>query len=148
MLLSMQEVQNEMSTTEPSIRDLDQASDELKKLLSKRPELGEQIKNIRKQLIEMKVALSELEELREEYQKGRLTEDMYLTRRMKLKTAYLTAREGFSDSEISSLLNEVKDQNEKSRLQRLRDKIMSNKDTILFIIEIGASLLKTASGIK
>ena len=137
-----------MTTREPSTRDLDQASDQLKELLSKRPELGEQIKTVRKQLIEMKVALSELEELREEHERGRLTEDMYLTRRMKLKTDYLLAREGISDFEINNLLDEVKDQNEKSRLQKLKDKIISNKDTILFIAEIGASLLKTAVGQK
>jgi dephospho-CoA kinase len=135
-----------MSMKEPSIRDLDQASDQLKELISKRPELGEQLKSIRKQLVEMKVALSELEELREEYQRGRLTEDMYLTRRMKLKTDYLLAREGLSDAEISNLFNEVKDQNEKSRLQKLKNKIVSNKDMILFIIEVGASLLKAITG--
>ena len=148
MRLLIQKERNKTTTREPSIRDLDQASDQLKELLSKRPELGEQIKTIRKQLIEMKVALSELEELREEHERGRLTEDMYLTRRMKLKTDYFLAREGISDFEINNLLGEVKDQTEKSRLQKLKDKILSNKDTILFIAEIGASLLKAAVGQK
>ena len=68
----------------------------------------------------MKVALSELEELREDHNRGKITEDMYLTRRMKLKTDYMLAREGISDLVINKLLGEVKDQKEKSRLQKIR----------------------------
>jgi chaperonin cofactor prefoldin len=137
-----------MAAREPSTADLDQASDQFKELLSKRPELGERVRILRRQLIEMKVALSELEEIREEHERGRLTEDMYLTRRMKLKTDYLLASESISELEINSLLDEVKDPIEKSRLQKLKDKIISNKDKILFLVEIGASLLRAAIGQK
>lgn len=133
-----------MLNNEPSVIDLEQVSTQLKELTTKRPELENEIKSIRRQIIEMKVALSELDELRQDHDRGRLTEDTYLTRRMKLKTDYLLAREGISDIAVDNMLNAIKEPNEKSRLQKIKDKISSNKDTILFISQIGASLLKAA----
>lgn len=131
---------------EPSIADLDQASDQIKELIGKRPDLEDQLQTLRRNLIEMKVAHSELEELREEHNRGKLTEDMYLTRRMKLKTDYMLAREGISDVTINNLLGEVKDPKEKSRLQKIKDALKSNKDYILFLIEIGSTILKAQLG--
>jgi len=131
---------------EPSIADLDQASEQIKELIVKRPDLEDRLKPLRRQLVEMKVALSELEELREEHNRGKLTEDMHLTRRMKLKTDYMLAREGIKDTTINNLLSEVRNQNEKSRLQKIKDAIKSNKDYILFLIEIGSTILKAHLG--
>jgi chaperonin cofactor prefoldin len=131
---------------EPSIADLDQASDQIKELIAKRPDIEDQLKTLRQHLVEMKVALSELEELRDEHNRGKLTEDMYLTRRMKLKTDYMSTREDISDITINNLLGEVKDQKEKSRLQKIKDAIKSNKDYILFLMEIGSTILKVQLG--
>lgn len=129
---------------EPSIADLEQASDQIKDVIAKRPNLEEQLKPLRRHLTEMKVALSELEELREDHNRGNITEDMFLTRRMKLKRDYMLAREGISDLTIDNLLGEVKDQKEKSRLQKIKDAIKSNKDYILFLMEIGSTILKAS----
>ena len=134
------------SLKEPSIADLDQASEQVKELIDKRPDLEGQLKQLRQHLVEMKVALSELEELREEHHCGKITEDMYLTRRMKLKRDYMLAREDISDVTVNNLLGEIKDPKEKSRLQKLKDAIKSNKDYILFLIEMGATVLKTGMG--
>lgn len=49
---------------EPTITDLDQASAQMKELMFKRPDLEDQIKMLRQYIVEMKVALSELGELR------------------------------------------------------------------------------------
>lgn len=132
------------SLKEPSIADLEQASDQIKDVITKRADLEDQLKPLRRHLTEMKVALSELEELREDHNRGKITEDMYLTRRMKLKRDYMFAREGISDLTINSLLGEVKDQKEKSRLQKIKDAIKSNKDYILFLIELGSTIFKAS----
>lgn len=60
----------------------------------------------------------------------------------------MLAREGISDLAINNLLNEIKEPNEKSRLSRIKETIRSNKDTILFIMEVGSTLLKSAVGQK
>ena len=133
---------------EPTITDLDQASAQMKELMFKRPDLEDQIKMLRQYIVEMKVALSELGELREENIRGNITEDAYHVRRKKLKTDYMLAREGISDLAINNLLNEIKEPNEKSRLSRIKETIRSNKDTILFIMEVGSTLLKSAVGQK
>lgn len=134
------------SFKEPSIADIDQASEQITLLMNKRTDLEDQLKPLRKHLIEMRVALSELEELRDEADRGDITEDAHHVRRKKLKKAYLMARENITDAAIGKLIDEVKDQGEKSRLQRFKDCIRSNKDTILFLIEVGSTLVKAATG--
>jgi len=130
--------------SEPSTVDLDQVSDQIKELIKRRPDLENQLKPIRRHLVDMKVALSELEELREEHDRGKITEDTYLTRRKKLKTDYMLARDSIGDQATADLLGQVKDQNEKSRLAKLKDAVSSNKGYILFLLELVSTILKKA----
>jgi predicted nuclease with TOPRIM domain len=133
---------------EPSITDLDQASDQMKELQFKRPDLDDKVKGLRKSIIEMKVALSELEELRDDFDRGNITDENYRVRRKKLKTDYLIARESINDISINSLLGEVQEVSEKSRLEKIRDCVNSNKEKISLLMEIGAVLVKGAIGLK
>ena len=134
------------SFQEPSLKDLDQTTDQLENLRKKKPDLEEELRPLKRNLTEMRVALSELEELRDEHACGNITEDAYFVRRKKLKTDYMQAREGISENAIGLLLNEVTEPNEKSRLQRLRDKVSSNKELVLFILNVASTILKKVSG--
>jgi len=134
------------SLQEPSPKDLDQTADQLEGLMRKRLDLEEQLRPLKRHLVEMRVALSELEELREEHTRGNITEDAYFVRRKKLKTDYMLARESISENIIIYLLNQVTEPNEKSRLQRLKDAVSSNKEFVLLILDIVSTVLKKASG--
>jgi len=124
-----------------SFEELDQISDEVKELLKKRPDLSAQLISVRENLLRMKVALSELEELRSEYGRGDLTEDTYLTRRKKLKMDFMAAKEGISDEVLNQFLDQVKDKEEKSRLTKIKNAIMSNKDFISFLFQLLSTIL-------
>lgn len=134
------------SLKEPSSQDLDQTADQVEGLMRKRPDLEEQLRPLKQHLVEMKVALSELEELREEHIRGNITEDAYFVRRKKLKTDYMLARQSISEHTISYLLGQVTEPNEKSRLQKLKDAISSNKEFVLFILNVASTIFKTVSG--
>jgi hypothetical protein len=134
------------SLQEPSPKDLDQTADQLEGLMRKRLDLEEQLRSLKRHLVEMRVALSELEELREEHTRGNITEDAYFVRRKKLKTDYMLARESISENTISYLLNQVTEPNEKSRLQRLKDAVSSNKEFVLLILDVVSTILKKVSG--
>jgi len=56
------------------------------------------------------------------------------------------ARDAITDQTIIDLLDQVEDQNEKSRLARLKDAIVANKNLILFLMEtLSVILLKSQS---
>lgn len=127
---------NEVSTGE-----LDQVSNEIKELLKKRPDLSDQLNSIRSNILRMKVALSELEELRNEFIKGDLTEDTYLTRRKKLKMDFMTAKDSIDDKTLNDLLNQIGDKDEKSRLTKIKNTITSNKELISFLFQLLSTIL-------
>jgi len=134
------------SLQEPSLKDLDQTAEQLESLMKKRLDLKEQLVPLKRHLVEMRVALSELEELREEHTRGNITEDAYFVRRKKLKTDYMLERESMRENTVSCLLNQVTEPNEKSRLQRLKDAVSSNKEFVLLILDIASTILKKATG--
>jgi len=128
-------------TNEVSIGELDQISDEVKELLKRRPDLSAQLNSVRRNLLRMKVALSELEELRSEHITGDLTADTYLTRRKKLKMDFMTAKDSIDDETLNELLNQIGDKGEKSRLTKIKNAITSNKDLISFLFQLLSTIL-------
>ena len=133
-------------SNEPSIADLDRVSAQLKELMAKRPDLVEKVKEIRNSIVDMKVASVELEELRSDFERGNITDDNYRVRSKKLRKDYLLAKESINDLSIESLLDEVKENNEKTRLGKAWECIKSNKEKIIMIGEIGAAIVKGVFG--
>jgi flagellar biosynthesis component FlhA len=130
-----------VSRNEVSIEEVDQILDQVKELQKNRPDLSAHLNSMRRNLLRMRVALSELEELRDEHSRGDLTEDTYLTRRKKLKMDFMSAKDNISDETLNELLEQVEDKEEKSRLTKIKNVIMSNKDLISFLFQILSTIL-------
>jgi hypothetical protein len=130
-----------VSRSEGSIEEIDQILDQIKELQKARPDLSSRVDSMKSNLLRMRVALSELEELRDEHSKGDLTEDTYLTRRKKLKMDLMSAKVNIDEEILSELLEQVEDKEEKSTLTKIKNAIVSNKDLISFLSQILTTIL-------
>jgi hypothetical protein len=130
-----------MSKNEVSYQELDELSERLTEAIEKKPELSSQLKPILNNVQRMKVAAQELDELRTEYHRGDVTEDTYFNRRKKLRMDLVSAQDEIKGKMLDKLIENVKDEQSKSRLTRAKEAIVSNKDFILFLAELITKIL-------
>lgn len=89
----------------------------------------------------MKVATLEIKELREEFNRGDLTQEMYLVRRKKLRTDIVSSQNKLRLEMLDPVIAKVEEQETKSKLTRFKEAIVSNKELIVFVGQLAATFL-------
>lgn len=119
------------------IDDVDLGIEKANTLIKKKPEVSE-LYQLRKNLESMKIALLEMRKLRDDFERGNITSEQYWVQNKKLRTDFERSKNETFLLETIQKLPEKK----RSRLLKLKEAIMSNRDFILFVIEV----LTTAAG--
>lgn len=106
--------------------------------IKKNPDLSSDLYDLRKKLEIMKVASVELAKLRDDYERGNITTENYHVQGKKLR---MDAERARNDANLIVIINEIQDLEKKSRLLRIKEAIVSNKDFILAVFEILSALM-------
>jgi len=126
---------------EASHEELEQLSEQIVGATQRKPELATHLRSILNNVQRMKVAKLELEELRTEHYRGDITEDMYLTRRKKLRMDLVSAKDEIQGKMLDKLIESVKEEKAKSMLAKAKEAVVSHKDLILFLTELLTKIL-------
>lgn len=106
--------------------------------IKKRPELTSELLELRKKLEAMKVASLELGSLRDDFERGNVTAEAYRVQSKKLRTDIERSR---NEANLLTIVHQIKSEEKKSKLLRLKEAIVSNKDFIRVVLEILKSIL-------
>jgi hypothetical protein len=123
------------------IDDLTLAIQETNEATKKTPNLSSELANLRRKLETMKVASIELRSLRDDYERGNITTENYHVQNKKLSMDIERAR---NEANLISIINKIQDVEKKSRLLRIKEAILSNKDFIVAVIEILGTIMASA----
>jgi exopolysaccharide biosynthesis predicted pyruvyltransferase EpsI len=112
--------------------------------IKKNPDLSSELSDLRRKLEIMKVSTNELESLRDDYERGNITTENYHVQSKKLRMDIERARD---EANLISIINKVQDGEKKSKLLRIKEAILSNKDFIVAVVEIlGAIMVSGRQG--
>jgi len=117
------------------VDDIDSAIEKANTLIKEKPQISE-LYELRKNLESMKIALLEMKRLRDDFERGNVTSEQYWVQNKKLRTDFERSKHETFLLEIIQKLPEEK----KSRLLKIKEAIMSNKDFILFVVEVLTTL--------
>ncbi len=120
-----------------NVSDLDEVIDEINAKLKQRSKSSSELLVLRIRLEAMKVDLVGLADLREDFESGNITDENYRVQSKKLRTDIERSR---NDANLSNILDTIEKKDTRLRLEDLRDKIISNKGFILFVLELMKSL--------
>lgn len=130
-----------MTKNDLDIDDLTLAIQETNEATKKTPNLSSELANLRRKLETMKVASIELRSLRDDYERGNITTENYHVQNKKLSMDIERAR---NEANLISIINKIQDVEKKSRLLRIKEAILSNKDFIVAVIEILGTIMASA----
>ena len=127
------------------IRDLDTAIQKINETIKTKPKLSSKLLELRKKLESMKVALLELHNLRDDFERGNITNESYRIQSKRLRTDLERSR---NEANLLDIINTIEEKEKRSMLIRLKDKIISNKDFILLVLEVIKILTKSSERIE
>lgn len=119
--------------TKIEIEDLDEVIQKINETIKNKPELSSELLKLRRQLENMKVAMIELENLREDFERGNITSENYRIQSKKLRTDLERSK---NEADLMNIINRIEEKEKRSILTRLKDTITSNKEFIKFILEV------------
>ena len=127
-----------MKENDVDVSDLDFTIKKINAAIKERPDLASSLLELRKKIETMKVAVLELRKLRDDFERGNITTEDYLVYSKRLKLDLERAR---NEANLLDILDRIKDEEKRSKLSRLKDAIVSNKDFILVVLEILSAVL-------
>lgn len=130
-----------MSKSEFSYEELDELLEKMNETIQEKPELSLRLRPIVNEIQRLKVAMLELDELKQEFYCGDLTEDTYLTRRKKLRMDITVARNRITGNMLPELVKDAKDDETKSTWTKAKEAIRANKDVIILITQLATTIL-------
>jgi hypothetical protein len=128
-----------MPKNEFSYEELDGLIDTFNETVREKPELSDSLKPVITSIQKVKVAMLELDELREDNLRGDITEDVYLNRRKKLRMDLVVARDEVCRA-LPRLVKDAKDE-QKSALTRAKEALKTNKDLIITLAKLATTIL-------
>jgi len=128
-----------MPKNEFSYEELDGLIDTFNETIQEKPELSNTLKPVITSIQKVKVAMLELDELREDNLRGDITEDVYLNRRKKLRMDLIVARDEVSRA-LPRLVKDAKDE-QKSTLTKAKEALRANKDLIITLAKLAMTIL-------
>ena len=128
-----------MPKNEFSYEELDELIDTFNETIQEKPELSDTLKPVITSIQKVKVAMLELDELREDNLRGDITEDVYLNRRKKLRMDLIVARDEVSRA-LPRLVKDAKDE-QKSTLTKAKEALRANKDLIITLAKLATTIL-------
>lgn len=123
---------------------IDDITGKLIESIHNKPELSNLFQPILDTLERIKVAKLEMDALEKEYYRGDLTDDTYLTRRKKLRTDLVSSQNKLRLEMLEPVINKIEEKETKSRFQKMKEAIISNKDLFVFIGQLALSFLNKA----
>ena len=130
-----------MRKNEIDVDDLETAIQNTNEAIKEKPELKAELLELRKNLETMKIATIELANLRDDFERGNVVTESYQVQSKKLRMDIERAR---NEANLLNIIGKIKDKEEKSKLIRLKEAIVSNKDFIIATIKILKSILGSA----
>ena len=127
-----------MKENDVDVSDLDFTIKKINAAIKERADLASSLLELRKKIERMKVAVLELRKLRDDFERGNITTEDYLVYSKRLKLDLERAR---NEANLLDILDRIKDEEKRSKLSRLKDAIVSNKDFILVVLEILSAVL-------
>lgn len=127
-----------MRENDIDVDDLDSTIRKINSAIKERPDVASSLLELRKKIETMKIAALELRKLRDDFERGNITTETYLVHSKKLKLDLERAK---NEANLLDILDGIKDEEKKSKLSRLKDTIVSNKDFIFVVLEILSAVL-------
>jgi len=121
-----------------SLDELNTTIQRINEAIKKSPEIKSELLSLRKKLEIMKVSIIELMSSRDDFERGNITTESYQVQSKKLRMDIERAR---NDADLLGMIDKVADEEEKPKLLRLKDAIVSNKDFIITVAEILKSII-------
>jgi len=128
-----------MPKNEFSYEELDGLIDTFNETVREKPELSDTLNPVITSIQKVKVAMLELDELREDNLRGDITEDVFLNRRKKLRMDLVVARDEVSRA-LPRLVKDAKDE-QKSTLTKAKEALRANKDVIITLAQLATTIL-------
>jgi len=128
-----------MPKNEFSYEELDGLIDTFNETIQEKPELSDSLKPVITSIQKVKVAMLELDELRENNLRGDITEDVFLNRRKKMRMDLVVARDEVSRA-LPRLVKDAKDE-QKSTLTKAKEALRANKDLIITLAQLATTIL-------
>ncbi len=125
--------------------DLDDIEDAILKTnlaIKKKPEIVE-LHQLRRNLEGMKIALTQMKKLRDDFDRGNIITEQYWVQDKKLKTEFERCR---NEALVLDIIQKLPEE-EKSRLTRIKEAVVSNKDFIFLIVQVAQTIISVASGL-
>lgn len=127
-----------MTKNDISLDELNTTIQRINEAIKKSPEIKSELLSLRKKLEIMKVSIIELMSSRDDFERGNITTESYQVQSKKLRMDIERAR---NDADLLGMIDKVADEEEKPKLLRLKDAIVSNKDFIITVAEILKSII-------
>jgi len=112
--------------------EIDETIQNINETIGDKPELSSDLLQIRRKLETMKVAILELKILREDFERGNITNENYRIHSKRLRTDLERTR---NEIELTNIISRIKEE-ERSKFTRLKNTIKSNADLINLILNI------------
>jgi Tfp pilus assembly protein PilO len=110
--------------------------------IKKKPDIVE-LHQLRRNLEGMKVALAQMKKLRDDFDRGNIITEQYWVQDKKLKTDFERCR---NEALVLDIIQKLPEE-EKSRLTRIKEAVVSNKDFIFLVVQVAQTIISVASGL-
>lgn len=127
-----------MDKNDVDLDELDAAIHKANEATKKRPDLTSKLTELTKKMEAMKVASLQLIRLRDDFERGNVTTEDYQVQSKRLRMDIERAR---NEADLLSIIHNIRNEEKKSTLLRLKETIISNKDFIIAVAEILKSIL-------
>jgi len=101
-----------------------------------------QLIQFKRNLSDMRVALSELDHLEEEFKRGNVMSELYFDRHKKLIRDFFTAKDGIAQTVLPRIIDSSPTEEGKSKLHRLMEYLRGNKDLFLNLSQLLVSIIQ------
>jgi hypothetical protein len=127
-----------------SVEDLEKLAIETESQLEKiqNPDVKNYVLKMISRFNEMIVALTEIEHLENEFHRGNITSEVYFDRHKKLVYDFYSARNTIPDEIIPKIENFAEGAGQKSKLEKFKNYLKSNKDFILNVSQLVLTILQ------
>jgi hypothetical protein len=110
--------------------------------IKRKPDIVE-LHQLRRNLEGMKVALTQMNKLRDDFDRGNIITEQYWVQDKKLKTDFERCRD---EGLVLDIVQKLPEQ-EKSRLTRIKEAVVSNRDFIFLVVQVAQAIVSVASGL-
>jgi Tfp pilus assembly protein PilO len=126
--------------------DLDDIEDAILKTnlaIKKKPDIIE-LRQLRRNLEGMKIALTQSTKLRDDFDRGNIITEQYWVQDKKLKTDFERCR---NEALVFDIIQKLPEE-EKSRLTKMKEAVVSNKDFLFLVVQVAQTIISVASGLR